>query len=576
MKLTTPYAENMDRVMPHSYHPMPQFKRESYIILNGEWDFALTENLKTNNYDSKILVPFCPESHLSGVNQAVLPKHYMHYRRTFTVPEGFNRGRMILHFGAVDQECKVYVNGVTAGEHTGGYFPFSFDITDLLQDGENEIKVTARDTLDKCLPYGKQKYKRGGMWYTPVSGIWQTVWLESVPENYIKSIELTPGQTCVQIDIYGGEEEKTVTLTDTGDVFKFSGSSITIIPRELRLWTPEDPYLYPITIESGEDKVESYFAIRWLSCESVNGKSRLCLNGKPYLFNGLLDQGYYPDGIFTPADAMAYADDILTAKRLGFNMLRKHIKIEPMIFYYLCDKLGMAVFQDMVNNGKYSFIRDTALPTVSTHFCQRLNDKFFNLSEVARDYFEESMFKTSDLLYNTPSVVYYTVFNEGWGQFRADDMYEKLREYDGTRIIDTTSGWFRRHKSDVDSRHIYFRKLKPKHTDGRPLVISEFGGYAYAEDGHVFSPDKSFGYKTYKTREEYEAAVIALYDGEVKELVKDGVSALVYTQVSDVEDEINGLITYDRRVVKINAEKLSGINLELKKISEEGCAPSEE
>lgn len=566
-KLTTPYIDKMDSACPHSYHPTPQFKRDTYYCLNGEWDFLQSNEAGVAEYKEKILVPFAPESFLSGIERAVLPDDYLHYRKSFILPETFSGKRVFLHFGAVDQICTVSLNGQEIGEHKGGYIPFSFDITDKLCEGENELSITVKDGLDHKYPYGKQKYQRGGMWYTPVSGIWQTVWLESRPSTHIADIKITPYEKGVKIAVTGGDEHKKITLSDSGEVFEFDGNFVNIEPNVLKLWTPEAPYLYYFTLESGEDKIESYFAIRWVDIQQINGKKRICLNGKPYLFNGLLDQGYYPDGIFMPATVDGYIDDIKMAKSAGFNMLRKHIKIEPMIFYYLCDKLGIAVFQDMVNNGNYNFLRDTALPTVSTVFLQRLNDKSFSPDPEVRAIFESCMYQTLDHLYNVPSIVYYTIFNEGWGQFTADDMYEKLKAFDATRIVDSTSGWFRRYKTDVDSRHIYFRPLKPKELDGKPLVISEFGGYAYGVDSHRFS-DKIYGYRVFNTQNEFEDAVCKLYDTEVRTLVSAGASAFVYTQVSDVEDEINGLFTYDRQIVKIDCERLKKINDELKSISE--------
>ena len=562
IKLTTPYQEKMDRACPHAYHPTPQLKRPGYLCLNGEWDFALTKSESTDELGERILIPFPPESALSGIERAVMPDDFMHYRRSFTLPDDFKGKRAYLHFGAVDQTCKVYLNGALLGEHEGGYLPFSFDITDKLIDGEGEIYLVAHDGLDHKYPYGKQKYKRGGMWYTPVSGIWQTVWLEARPENHVEDIKITPCEKGVKIVVTGGDAHKKITLTESGEVFEFEGSIATIEPRDLKLWTPETPYLYEFTLEAGEDVIESYFAIRWVDVREVGGVKRICLNGEPYLFNGLLDQGYYPDGIFLPATEEGFSDDIKMAKSAGFNMLRKHIKIEPMIFYYLCDKLGIAVFQDMINNGNYSFFKDTALPTVSTVTLQRMNDKRFNRNKEARAIFEEAMYLSADHLYNVPSLVYYTVFNEGWGQFNADEMYQKLKGYDPTRIIDATSGWFRRHESDVDSRHIYFRALAPKKLDGRPLVISEFGGYAHGVDGHRYS-EKIYGYRVFNTPEEYEDAICTLYDTEVRHLVEGGASAFVYTQVSDVEDEINGLVTYDRQIVKIDVDRLKKINDDL-------------
>ena len=565
-KLTTPYIDRMDPKMPHAYHPTPQFKRGDYKCLNGEWDFCQNTNAKPGEYAETIIVPFPPESPASGIERAVLPEHYLHYRKVFKKPEDFRCKRIFLHFGAVDQTCTVYLNGRELGSNEGGYLPFSFDITEFLNDGENEITLTARDKLDHKYPYGKQKYKRGGMWYTPVSGIWQTVWLEGRPESYVEDIKITPSEKGVRIAVTGGDEHKKITITESGEVFEFDGNIIDIVPEEFKPWTPEEPYLYDFTLECGEDLIESYFAIRLVDVRDVGGVSRICLNGKPYLFNGMLDQGYYPDGIFMPATEDGYIDDIKLTKALGFNMLRKYIKIEPMIFYYLCDKLGVAVFQDMINNGKYSFFKDTVLPTVSTVVLQKLPDKRFNRNKEARAIFEDTMYKTADHLYNVPSLIYYTVFNEGWGQFNADEMFKKLKSYDSTRIIDATSGWFRRHDSDVDSRHIYFRALKPKKLDGRPLVISEFGGYAHGVDGHRYSED-IYGYRVFPTKEEYEDAVCKLYDTEVRALVENGASAFVYTQVSDVEDEINGFITYDRQVVKVDTKRLRMINDELDNIS---------
>lgn len=566
-KLTTPYIKDMDAACPHAYHPTPQFKRGDFLSLNGEWDFALNESAEVKAYDKKIIVPFCPESAASGLEISVMPEHFMHYRKRFNKPEGFKGERVFLHFGAVDQTCEVALNGVLLGSHKGGYIPFSFDITDLLLDGENELTLTARDGLDHTFPYGKQKYDRGGMWYTPVSGIWQTVWLEGRPKVHVEDIKITPYEKGVRIAVTGGENHKKITLKESGEVFEFDGGFACVEPKELKLWTPESPYLYDFTLECGDDTVESYFAVRWVDVREVKGVMRICLNGKPYLFNGMLDQGYYPDGIFMPATVDGYLDDIKMTKALGFNMLRKHIKIEPMIFYYLCDKHGVAVFQDMVNNGKYSFFKDTVLPTVSTVVLQRLNDKHFNKNKAAREFFNEHTYATADHLYNAPSVVYYTIFNEGWGQFNADEAYEKLKAFDPTRVLDSTSGWFRRHETDVDSRHIYFRPLKPKKLDSRPLVISEFGGYAHGVQGHTFG-DGVYGYRVFKEREDFENAVLKLYDTEVRALIENGASGFVYTQVSDVEDEINGFITYDRQVLKVDAEKLKKLNDELKNISE--------
>ena len=546
--LHTKYERNMDRDCPHSYYPRPSLVRESYISLNGEWDFGIGE---AEIYGKKILVPFAPEAPLSGIGKGVGKSEKMYYKRTVKLPCGFNEGkRVILHFGAIDQEAEVYIGEAKIGERLGGYIPFEFDITEHITGGEFELRVICRDTLDKKYPYGKQTDKRGGMWYTPVSGIWQSVWLEAVPEDYIKSLKITPIEGGVLLNVVGGRVEKTVIIEETGEEIRFEGNSVVVMPSEPKLWTPEEPNIYHITIRSGKDEVKSYFAIRTIDIREIDGKRRICLNGEPYVFNGLLDQGYYPDGLFLPATEEGYIDDIKLAKDLGYNMLRKHIKIEPEIFYYLCDTMGMAVFQDMINNSDYSFLRDTALPTIGL---QRLSDKGAHKDKESREIFERTMYECVELLYNHPSVVYYTIFNEGWGQFCADEMYEKLTRVDHTRIIDATSGWFRRTKSDVDSRHIYFKPLKPKGLDERPLVISEFGGYSYRVDGHLYG-DGNYGYRTFKSGEDFEAALCRLYEDEVLPLVKSGAGAFVYTQVSDVEDETNGLVTYDREVIKVNPD----------------------
>lgn len=548
--LRTKYEEKMDRACPHAYYPRPTMVRDSYLSLNGEWDFALTGSREDAEYTERILVPFPPESRLSGIFHAVVGGEYMHYRRSVRLPEGFLRDRLILHIGAVDQEAWVYVDGELVAERHGGYIPFEVDITDRVRGEEFTLHIVCRDSLDKAYPYGKQTYKRGGMWYTPVSGIWQSVWLESVPERHICKLKFTNIEGGVHLDVFGVDCGEV--LLEDGERYEFGAAGVDIRPDEPRLWSPESPYLYRVKVRGGEDEVGSYFAIRTVDVREVGGKKRLCLNGEPYVFNGLLDQGYFPDGIFMPATEDGWLEDIRAAKSLGFNMLRKHIKIEPEIFYYMCDTEGIAVFQDMVNNSGYSFLRDTALPTVGL---QRLGDRLLHRNKRSRAIFERTMRETSELLYNHPSIVYYTVFNEGWGQFSADEMYGKLRELEPDRIIDTTSGWFRQSLSDVDSRHIYFKALKPKRLDGRPLVISEFGGYSYRVAGHLFGA-KNYGYRLFRSPDDFENAISALYESEVLPLVREGASAFVYTQLSDVEDETNGFLTYDREVLKVDAERI--------------------
>ena len=524
-------------------------KRDTYINLNGEWDFSTNygepEGVKT------IRVPFCPESKLSGIGHHFPEGAGLTYRKMVKLPEGFNRGRVLLHIGAADQTTMVFVNKEKLCEHKGGYEAFSVDITDALQE-ENEIVIVCTDSLhDQAFPYGKQVLpeKRGGMWYTPVSGIWQTVWLESVPETYIEKLDIVNEGYSVVISTTPALNGK-VTVAGLGE-FPLKNGSVTITPENPHLWSPEDPYLYDFTLEAGEDRVESYFAIRSLEVKKCGEYPRLCLNGKPYFFHGLLDQGYWPDGLFTPAAPECYADDILAMKALGFNTLRKHIKVEPEEFYYQCDRLGMIVWQDMVNNSDYNFLRDTALPTVGI---QKLDDRTLHKDDEHRKMFLNCAKATVAQLRSHPCICYWTIFNEAWGQFDSDAVYEKFTHFDNTRFIDTTSGWFRREKSDVDSRHVYFRKVKLKGDGIKPLVLSEFGGKTYKAEGHLFNPDKSYGYGGCDTLESLNEAVKKLYMDEILPCVRKGLCAAIYTQVSDVEDEINGLLTYDRKVCKLKPE----------------------
>ena len=535
------------RQIPWDIYPRPQMRRDSFMNLNGAWDFHV-------NYEShgQIRIPFCPESRLSGIGQHYDEGSLLSYTRSFTLPEDFNRGSVLLHIGAADQRADVFLNGKPVGSHKGGYEAFCLDITDALCQGENRLTICCQDNLEQQeYPYGKQTLTRGGMWYTPVSGIWQTVWLESVPKAYIQKLNIENRGYGVTISIEPKLEGK-VTVPSLGE-FALVAGAVTITPEKPNLWSPENPHLYDFVLEAGEDRIESYFAIRALEIKKEGKYPRLCLNGKPYFFHGLLDQGYWPDGIFTPAMPQCYADDILAMKRLGFNTLRKHIKVEPEEFYYQCDKLGMIVFQDMVNNGDYNFLRDTALPTVGI---QKLNDRNLHSDETIRRMFLDGMKATVNQLKNHPSICYWTIFNEGWGQFDSDTVYEAFRQLDDTRFIDSTSGWFRRRKTDVDSRHVYFRKVKLSGDGKKPLVLSEFGGKTYACENHVFNPDKSYGYGGCNTPEALNEAVGKLYMEEVLPCIEKGLCATIYTQVSDVEDEINGVLSYDRKACKLQEETM--------------------
>lgn len=540
-------------------YPRPQMVREDWMSLNGEWVFEIIpagKKVELSDAAGTINVPFCPESRLSGVGKRIEYGQRMIYKKNFTVPSGWRSKHILLHFGAVDQIADVYINDKPAGKHYGGYLPFSMDITALLTDypaGVNEIRVIVTDDLDHKYPWGKQKRKNGGMWYTPVSGIWQSVWLEAVPAEHISSLKIDTGMDWAEIRVYGVNSGFLVLGEERYKLISGSGeekcASVKIAIKDPHLWTPEDPYLYEFTVETQADKVASYFALRTLSIEEADGYLRLCLNGKPYFFNGLLDQGYWDDGIYTPGSPKAFESDILAMKSLGFNTFRKHIKIEPEQYYYDCDRLGMAVFQDMVNNFDYSFLKDSALPFLGR---TKIKDELIHYDEETRAIFVESMEETVKHLYNHPSVCYWTIFNEGWGQFSADEMYDKLKALDRTRFVDSTSGWFHQSKSDVDSYHVYFKPVELTAGE-RPLVLSEFGGYACKIPGHCFNPDKTYGYKKCENESSLLKDMSKLYNEEILPMTEKGLSAAIYTQVSDVEDETNGILTYDREILKFKS-----------------------
>ena len=539
-------------------YPRPQMKRDSYLSLCGAWNLKVDKKGVVTQLGT-ITVPFSPETRLSGIGRTLGRGEEYIYRKKFTVQEAFLKEKTLLHFGAVDQVAYVWLNGRYLGKHEGGYLPFSFDVTAFIRKGEKENVLTVRvvDKLDTELAYGKQRKKRGGMWYTPISGIWQAVWLEGVPEHYISSLRITPTLSSVKIETAGGEAQKTLTLhlPEGEKVYTYEGDQFEIEIENPILWSPENPHLYTFTLADGKDAIDSYFALRTVDVQTVAGKPFICLNGKPYFFHGLLDQGYYSDGIYTPATPEGYRYDISKMKELGFNMLRKHIKIEPDVFYYECDKQGMVVFQDMLNSGHYDFLFDTALPTAGWR-----RGFFHTVSARRRADFECCSRALTDLLYNHPSVCYYTIFNEGWGQyFGASKVYDEFKAYDSTRIWDTASGWFKVPRSDVQSEHIYFRRVK---LTGKklPLVLSEFGGYSCKIEGHSFNLDQNYGYSTYATPKAFEDALERLYFDEIVPCIKDGgLNATVLTQVSDVEDETNGLVTYDRQVCKVEPARMQAL-----------------
>ena len=555
---------------PLQEYPRPQMVRDSYLNLNGWWDYAIVSDGEVpTEFQGKILVPFSPESILSGVNRQLNPHEILFYKTTFTLPKNFNKGIVLLHFGAVDSICDVYVNNVYLCHHEGGYNPFTVDVTASLAQEENTLVVKVRDVTDTSFyTCGKQSTKRGGMWYTPQSGIWQTVWLESVPKHYISSFKITPNFQNASVSVQVStnfDEPVTVRVLENGnELGKSDGKgtiSVNFPDGKFVPWTPENPHLYDLEIISRRDYVKSYFGMRKFSVAKVGKYMRLMLNDKPYFHNGLLDQGYWSDGLYTAPSDDALISDVLTMKELGFNMLRKHIKVETLRWYYHCDRLGMLVWQDMPSGGtKQNLFTTLVLPNIGINKIKDDNYKRFSReSDESRETFMREYAEMIDTLYNCVSIAMWVPFNEGWGQFDAARIAEKIANADPTRTIDHASGWHDQKIGETKSLHVYFKKyvFKPDKL-GRAVMLTEFGGYNYRCAGHSFG-SVDFGYKKLKSTADLQKALEKLYSEQIKPAFKQGLSAAVYTQLSDVEEEVNGLVTYDRKVVKLSPETMRKI-----------------
>lgn len=562
--LMTKWGEDLNKNCPLSEYPRPQFKRDSYLNLNGIWqcEFCESEEIPSKfSYD--IVVPFSPETPLSGVNRMLKSNEYLIYNKIFDLPDDFNKGKVFVHFGAVDQIAKVYLNGKFVGVHHGGYTPFSFEVSHFIQE-HNTLNVVVRDLTEKNeYSRGKQKTNRGGIWYSAQSGIWQTVWLESTPDEYIPNVRVTPnldnqtvtfeadGNITIQKLIYDGDK----LLADTTD---------TVVKLEnVKEWSPENPFLYDVVFKYKDDEVRSYFGMRKFSVGTDdNGLPRLMLNNKPYFMNGLLDQGYYPDGFLTPPSNDAMEFDVKSIKNLGFNMLRKHIKIEPMLWYHYCDVNGIIVWQDMINGGGNYGLEVSAIPFVGINLDDSNYNTFKRTSLEARKLYYKELEEMIAALYNCPCIAMWVPFNEGWGQFDSNYAYTLVKAMDSTRIVDSASGWHDRGQTDVISKHIYFTPIKV-HSGNKPWCLTEFGGLSTRVKGHTFN-NKMFGYKIFNSKQGLTKAYKNLFEKTIIPQIKDGLSATVYTQVTDVEDELNGLFTYDRKVQKIDTEVLKSINERVK------------
>ncbi|RIK75551.1 MAG: beta-galactosidase [Planctomycetota bacterium] len=594
-RLMTRWAKDVspEKVLPE--YPRPQMVRKEWTNLNGLWQYAVrpVEQTKPDTkWDGQILVPFAIESALSGVMKTVKSDERLWYRRTFERPKMQKDGRLLLHFGAVDWEATVYVNGKEVGSHRGGYTPFSFDVTDALKaDGEQEIVVAVWDPTDKSTqPRGKQIGNPHGIWYTAVTGIWQTVWLEPVPKTYIESLKIVPDLEKKQIAVtvrIAGEPVKDWSLRVEANgisVDQVSGhASIEALPPQVesdgpdiaqlndektkvatvafeadRVWSPDDPALYSIDVKITQkvgpvlegktlDDLDTYAAQRKIEFRKDDaGHNRLFLNNKPLFQYGPLDQGWWPDGLYTAPTDEALAYDIEVTKKLGMNMCRKHVKVEPARWYYHCDRLGLLVWQDMPSGDRY------IAP---------------NQPDIERSADSEANYRREwqaivDYCRNFPSVVAWVPFNEGWGQFKTNEILEWTKKHDPTRLVDGPSGWSDRGGGDMHDMHMYPGPGMFPVSDSRASVLGEFGGLGLPLKGHLWQDRDNWGYRTYQSREELQSQYERLIR-KLRPLIGQGLAAAVYTQTTDVEGEVNGLMTYDREIVKLDAERMAELHKKL-------------
>ncbi|MDO4846798.1 MAG: glycoside hydrolase family 2 TIM barrel-domain containing protein [Clostridiaceae bacterium] len=578
------WTDSVDLTMPLSDHPHPQFERDCWQCLNGEWNYHIaTRGEKwVSDYPDKIIVPFAIESLLSGVEKPLRPSDRLWYEKKFTVDEALKGKRIILHFEAVDWQCKVYVNKEQVGSHTGGYCAFGFDITDYLVDGENTVNVCVYDPTESGWQQrGKQDNHPHGFWYTATSGIWQTVWLEGVSEARIESFKLLPdidnGTVNIKSKLTVEEFDAYILKIFDGDTQVFS-EEISLdetvdMGKDFKLWSPEEPNLYSVILElyrDGKlaDKVKSYFGMRKFNiAKDKFGVMRLFLNNEPYFQRGLLDQGYWPDGGLTAPTDEAMIFDIEEMKRLGFNMLRKHIKIESMRWYYHCDRLGMIVWQDMMSGGAY--IGDFyagVLPNLNITVKDTKYSRFKREKKEARDDYKRELAEMIDQLYNVVSIYCWVPFNEGWGQFDAVKICKYVKNLDSSRVVDHASGWYDQGGGDIKSMHKYVVPIKMPKLDGRrAFVITEFGGYQNRVSNHCWTDNKSFGmYLKFKNKTTLTNAYKKLFVKQILPLIDKGLCGTIYTQVCDVENELNGIYTYDRKELKIEEEVIKAINSKLK------------
>ncbi len=570
-KIKTKWASEIDvnNVLPE--YPRPIMERGEWQNLNGLWDYAILPVGQTpTSYDGEILVPFAVESSLSGVQKRVGKDNELWYQREFTVPSKWKNSKVLLHFGAVDWRADVWVNDVKVGGHQGGYTPFSFDITPALTSGTNIVKVKVWDPTDEGFqPRGKQVNDPHGIWYTPVSGIWQTVWLEPVPETYIKDLRITPDvdKNVLLVDAVTNltsSSKRVEVRVKEGNNVVATGQSINnepveiAMPKNVKLWSPDSPHLYDlevVVLEGGKqvDKVDSYAAMRKYSMKRDNkGIVRLQLNNKDLFHFGPLDQGWWPDGLYTAATDEALEYDIIKTKDLGFNMIRKHVKVEPARWYTHCDRHGIIVWQDMPNGDRS--------PEWQMH-------SYYTGSERERSAESEANFRQEwkelmDYLYSYPSIGVWVPFNEAWGQFKTEEISEWTKAYDPTRLVNPASGGNHYTVGDMLDLHNYPNPRMYLYDAQRATVLGEYGGIGWAHKDHLWEPDRNWGYVQFNSSKEVTDEYIK-YAEELKQFIRQGFSAAVYTQTTDVEVEVNGLLTYDRKLVKVDEERVRKVNQEI-------------
>lgn len=561
-------------------YPRPSLVRSSFLNLNGLWQYAITKTeTPPQAFDGQLLVPFSPECALSGVMRQLKPDEFLWYRRTLPAVRPQAGNRLLLHFGAVDQEAVVSINGIQAGSHSGGYLPFTLDITDFVQTGDNELLVKVRDESDTSWhSRGKQSLKPGGMFYTAQSGIWQTVWAETVPNHYVEHLFFLPDydSSCLHLKaVTDADVEMTCTITgEDVESVTFSGMSnedISISLPDFHPWSPEDPFLYQVELRAGTDLITSYFAMRKCDIQTgPDGIQRFFLNNRPYFQTGVLDQGYWPESLYTAPSDEAFIADIQRMKELGFNMLRKHAKIEPERFYYHCDRMGMLVWQDMVNGGstyRHWFVTYLATLMNWNHISYGDGENHRRLlsrtGEQGRQEFWDELEETIAFLYNHPCIVVWVPFNEGWGQFDANQAAARIRELDPSRLIDHASGWFDQGGGDIASLHYYFLKLKFTPEEKRATALTEFGGYSHSVPAHSACP-KVYGYKKFSSTGALTAGYEKLMRDTILPAVQKGIGATIYTQLSDIEEETNGIYTYDRTVCKLDPDTVRYWNRKMK------------